>query len=161
PATKLGLPTVPTGSLGLYSRGVRTHHTWVDAPPAALELKAKAGLVYGNRGAAALALYPAAEAEGKAVAQATVAPDQPEHVVRLKTAFAGLHRLEVSDRSAGTALTWPAGLAVTVRSDPEAPASFHGRWSLYFYVPRGTKVVGGYASGVGVLLDGDGKKVYE
>ncbi len=161
PAAKLGLPTVPTGSMGLYSRGVRTYFTWIDQAPATLELKAKAGVIYGNRGAASLALYPAAEVEGKAVARATVPPDKQAHDVALKTASAGLHRLEVSDQTAGTTVTWPEGLTMMVRSSPEFPADFHGRWSLYFYVPKGTKVVGGYASGVGTLLDGDGRKVYD
>src|SRR5262249_32185937 len=41
-----------------------------------------------------------------------------------------------------------------------APTDFHGRWSLYFYVPKGTKVIGGFASGQGNLLDPTGKKVH-
>ena len=48
PAGKLRLPEVPRGSVGLYSRGVRSYHTWVDTKPATLALSAKAGLVYGD-----------------------------------------------------------------------------------------------------------------
>ena len=69
-------------------------------------------------------------------------------------------RLEVSDHAAGTVLSWPAGLPRTVVSSPEQPATFHGRWSLYFYVPKGTREVGGYASGAGAMLDGSGKVVH-
>ena len=148
----------PGGSMGRYSRGTRTYHTWVDRKGATLTLTVRAGLIYTTRGPAKIALYPAGEAE--AVSRAAVAPDRQEHTVRLKTPRAGLHRIEVSDAAAGTSVSWPDGMKMTVRSSPDAPASFHGRWSLWFYVPRGTKVVGGYASGPGVLLDGSGGKVY-
>jgi hypothetical protein len=121
----------------------------------------KAGLVYGNRGPAKLALYPAAEAEGKVVARGEVTPDKTEQVVELKTTFTGLHRVEVTDASAGTAVSFEAGVPVTLWSSPDQPATMHGRWSAYFYVPKGTKTVGGFASGIGVLRDGNGKKVHD
>jgi hypothetical protein len=34
------------------------------------------------------------------------------------------------------------------------------RWSLYFYVPKGTKTVGMFASGSGTLRDGSGATVF-
>ncbi len=37
-----------------------------------------------------------------------------------------------------------------------------GRWDLYFYVPQGTKLVGGYSDSTrGRMLDGDGKLVFD
>ena len=37
-----------------------------------------------------------------------------------------------------------------------------GRWDLYFYVPRGTAVVGGYSNSTrGRMLDGDNKVVFD
>ena len=161
PAAPLKLPDAKPGGVGLYSRGPRTYLTWVGKEPAAVELRAKAGIVYDSRGPARLDLVPLAEPEGKSVAHAEVAPDKAEHPVSLRTTFAGLHRVEVTDAGAGTAVTWTDGLPMTVVSSPDVPAEFHGRWSLYFYVPRGTKVVGGFASGPGTLLDGTGKKVHE
>lgn len=160
PAPRPTQGTTPAGSMGLYSRGTRTYYTWVAKPPATLTLHVRAGLVYGNRGPARIALYPAAETEGKAVAQAEVTPDKEEHAVTLQTSFPGLHRIEVTDAGAGTAVRWPEGMPMTVASSPETPATFHGRWSLTFYVPPGTRTVGGYASGAGVLLDGQGNKVH-
>lgn len=160
PAARLGLPQGKPGSLGLYSRGVRNVFVWMEKP-GTLALTVKAGLIYDNRGPAKLALYPTAEPEGKAVAQAEVAPDKKERPVELKTTFAGLHRVEISDGSAGTSVTLPDGLPATVCSSFEAPAAFHGRWSLVFYVPKGTKVVGGYASGVGTLLNAEGKEAFK
>jgi hypothetical protein len=160
PATPLRLPDAKPGSAGLYSRGVRTYFTWVEKEPATIALKAKGGLVYGNRGPAKLDLYPAAETEGKAVDRAEVTPDKAEHAVSLKTTFTGLHRIEVTDSGAGTAVTWADGVPMTVLSSPDNPADFHGRWSLYFYVPKGATVVGGFASGAGNLLDGSGKVIH-
>lgn len=159
-AAPLKLADGKPGTMGGYSRGTRTVWTWVEKAPATLALTAQAGRIYTNRGDARVALYPQQEPEGKAVAEATVPPDRQEHPVRLATPFAGLHRVELSDGSAGTALRWPEGRAQTILSSPEQPAAFQGRWSLYFYVPRGTREVGGYASGEGRMLDGAGKTVH-
>ncbi|HYH68602.1 MAG TPA: DUF4838 domain-containing protein [Urbifossiella sp.] len=161
PAAPLNLPDAKAGTFGLYSRGVRTYYTWADAEPATFELKAKAGIVYDSRGPAKIDLFPVAEPEGKAVAHADVTPDKADHPFALKTTFAGLHRVEVTDAGQGTNVLWPAGRPVTVVSSPDAPADLHGRWTLVFYVPKGTKQVGGFASGPGALLDPAGKKVHE
>ena len=158
PAGGLSLAEMPVGSMGGYSRGVRTYYTWVERAPAALRLHVKAGLIYASRGDAKIALYAAARPEP--VARAAVAPDKQERAVTLKTPLAGLHRIEVSDAAAGTTVRWAEGVPMTVRSSPETPAAFGGRWSLCFYVPRGTKVIGGYASGPGALLDPAGQKAY-
>jgi hypothetical protein len=160
PAERLKLPDSAAGSLGNYTRGQHTYFLWIERKPAALTLRVKGGIIYGNVGDAKLALYPAAEEEGKAVAETSVKPDREVHSVELKTNYVGLHRVVVTDGSGGTTVTWPDGVPLTIRSSPEDPTSLPGRWSLYFYVPRGTKVVGGYASGQGTLLDGGGKTVH-
>jgi hypothetical protein len=161
PATALKLPEVSPGNMGTLGRGTRQFYTWTEKTPAALALQVTAGLIYQNRGPAKLALYPKAETEGKAVDQAEVAPDKTERGVQLRTTLAGLQRLEVSDGTAGTRVRWQDGVAMTVQSSPESPIGFNGAWTLYFYVPKGTKVVGGFASaGKGTLRDGAGKVVY-
>lgn len=160
PAEKLGLPEKPAGSTGLYSRGTRSYYTWIADPAQPLKLTVRAGLVYGNRGPARFALYPAAETLGQAVAHAEVPPDKTEHPITLKTTFTGLHRIEVTDAAAGTAVTWPEGMPMTLQSSPDARDNFHGRFTLYFYVPKGTKTVGGYSSGLGTLVNGSGKEVH-
>ena len=35
-----------------------------------------------------------------------------------------------------------------------------GRWSGYFYVPKGAKQVAGFGGGAGTILNADGKKVF-
>jgi len=140
---------------------VRNDFTWVVQPPATLSLKVKAGVIYTTRGPAKIELYPAAEAEMKSVAHAEIAPDKEEHEVELKTTFSGLHRIEISDETAGTSVALSTHAPLTIISSQDNPAAFHGRWSLYFYVPKGTKIVGGFASGEGSLLNASGKKVHE
>ncbi len=160
PASPLKLPSVKTGSTGLYSRGVRNFFTWIDKAPAELKLQASGGVVYTNKGDAVFNLFPADEVESKSVAEVKIAADKTEHPVLLKTTYQGLHRVELSDHSAGTRTHWPDGVPMTLVSRPDAPVNFAGKWTMYFYVPKGTKVIGGYAAGAGDLLDGAGKKVH-
>ncbi len=157
---ELKLPDVAPGNFGLYSRGVKHYWIWAPEGGTTFKFQAKAGRVYQNRGDAKFALYPASEVEGKAVAHAGVPSDRESHDVTLSTGHSGLHRLEVSDSSAGTEIIWPSGSPITVASSPEQPAAFNGRWSLYFFVPKGTKSIGGFASGAGILKDGSGKKAH-
>src|SRR5207247_1270321 len=116
PATPLTLPTVPAGNAGLYYRDRSTFYTWAAKPPAPLALTVKGGLLYQNLGDVKLTLYQAGATEP--VDRMSVTPDQKEHVVRLQPRALGLHRVEVSDRTAGTSLSWPAGTAWTIPAGP-------------------------------------------
>ncbi|MBT0653107.1 DUF4838 domain-containing protein [Geomobilimonas luticola] len=160
PVTPLKLPPVSTGNMGSFSRGTRVYHTWIDKAPVSLAFNVTAGYIYNNLGDAKLSLYPSMETEREAGEKASVAPDKHPHKILLKTAFTGYHRLEVQDASAGTRIEYQDDLPMTVQSSLDSPAGFTGRWSLYFYVPKGTKEVGGYSSGVGVVLNGHGQQVY-
>ncbi len=56
-----------------------------------------------------------------------------------------------------TRVVWPGDVPQTFRSVLDEPLELRGRWSLYFYVPRGTRQVGGFATATtGRLLDGSG-----
>jgi hypothetical protein len=160
PATPLKLSSGKPGGFNMI-RGSQDFYTWVEKAPATITLQAVGGQIYKDRGEAKFELFPIAEAEMKSVAAAGVAPDKEAHEVQLKTTFPGLHRLNVSDGAAGTSLNWPTGAALTVESSLENPPHFAGgRWTMYFYVPKGTKVIGGYrTAGAGQLLDPDGKSV--
>jgi hypothetical protein len=151
-ARSLKLATVPTGSTGLLSRGLRTYYTFIESAPATISLQASGGHIYQSQGDAKISLYPLLEPEGKAVAQAAIPPDKHEHAVELKSTFTGLHRIEVFDGTSGTKVNWPDGTPTTLPSSVDKPTHFHGRWNLYFYVPKGTKIVGGFASGPGRLV---------
>ncbi len=160
PASKLKLAAVKTGSAGLYSRGLREFQTWVDQAPTQFKLQASAGVVYANKGDATFNLFPADEVEGKSVSEAKVPPDKLDHDLVLATTFKGLHRIVVTDQSAGTRTRWLDGTPMTIISCLDNQPKLLGRWSMYFYVPKGTKIIGGYASGMGDLLDSSGKKVH-
>lgn len=156
-ARPLRLPEVPIGSAGLYFRDHPVFYTWATGPTAAFSLMVKAGLLYQNLGNARLSLHRAGAEE--ASDKTKVPPDQKEHAVQLKASAAGLHQVVLSDRTAGTSLSWPDGTPWTIPAGQKEATVLHGRWTLYFYVPKGTKVVAGYAEGLGELLDGGGKKV--
>lgn len=91
------------------------------------------------------------------------------NAIRLKSPHAGLHRLDAQD-GGGTHITWPADIRVTVESGFASPAvnsQFRGVWTLYAYVPKGTRVIGGWSARVenwaprpaGRLVDPTGKPV--
>lgn len=162
PVGPLALPDVPTGSAGLYLRNTLNFYTWVNEgakeEPAGLPLTVKAGLIYQSVGDARLRLFRVGEAEP--VAKAAAPPDQKEYEIHLQPRQPGLHRVEFADRSGGTLLSWPAGTPWTLSASEEDIAELQGRFTLYFYVPTGTKVVAGYAESIGEMQDGDGQKVY-
>ena len=169
PATPLKLPSVTKrGSHGIYLRRSRDFWTWIeprdssDKPlPVEIKLKVTAGVIYTNNGPAKIALFPAAEVEGKSVSHAEVPPDRAEHDVTLTTTFTGLHRVEITDRGAGTRVDWLSDLPATIVSSTIAPAHLFGRWDMSFYVPRGTITIGLFADGPGKLLDPTGKLAFE
>ena len=76
--------------------------------------------------------------------------------------------VETWDGGDYTRLEWPPGMPVTIESGidtPDVTSHFRGPWSLYFYVPKGTGLVGGWAARVanwaprisGRLVDPDGQ----
>jgi len=159
PATPLKLTSEKTGSMGLYSRSPRVYYSWVNDPPATYHLQVKGGVIYTNRGETQIDLYPDAETEGKSVAHAEVPPTRTVEDVELTSKFPGLHRLEILAGGAASA-TWEEGPPMTIESSFERPARLHGRWTLYFYVPAGTKVVGGFAQSQGKVLNANGQVVH-
>lgn len=156
PAGPLGLPQAPVGSAGLYFRDSPVFYTWATGKEA-VSLTVKAGLIYQNLGNARVSLHRVGAVD--AVDQTALPPDQKERVIRLQTSAAGLHRVSITDRSAGTSLSWPEGTPWTIPAGPKEVTELHGRWTLYFYVPKGAKTVAGFAEGLGELLDADGKRV--
>jgi hypothetical protein len=69
--------------------------------------------------------------------------------------------VDITTRGHAAHVRWPDGTPAVFASSIEEPASLAHRIDLYFYVPKGTTVVGGFADGVGAMLDGDGKRVFD
>jgi hypothetical protein len=149
--------TPPAGSY--QGRGRQVLHVWVDQTPATLRLEVTGGLIpqYRDRGDVVVRLYPADEVEGRHVAEGSTPPDGGTRTIDLTTTHIGHHRIEYSDGSDMTRVQWPAGLGVTYEMGTQHSGRFSGRQTLYFFVPRGTKVVGGYITGgEGSVLDAEG-----
>ena len=161
PATPLKLASGKPGTFGELQRGTGNYWTWIDKAPAEIRLKVTAGLVYQNQGPAKVRLFPMAETQGESVSEDEAAPDKQAHEIVLKTSFTGLHRIEVEDHRAGSRIEFPEGLHVTFNATADQTAMLSGRHDLYFFVPAGTAVVGGYADGEGRVLNGAGAKVHE
>jgi len=165
PSTPLHFPEVKRGTFnGVAPMGTQNFLTWLDAP-GALKLKVSGGHIVHYRKIASnvqTILYAEANPKvGEEVAfDESVAPDGIENELSLKSPFEGLHQIKV----------WPPSNRAKVENEPSTPLTMEssmkasnrlaGSWSLYFYVPKGTKIVGGFASSrSGTILDGNGKKV--
>jgi len=138
------------------SRGTNRLYTWIDKAPAVIRLKVTGGTIYQGRPDVTIRLFPAAEAEGKAVAEAAAPTDEQSRDIELKTNFTGLHVIEISDRMAGMKVEWEAGQPLTLEMST-AQRYDAGQQLFFFYVPKGTKVIGGLSSADGTLIDPDGK----
>jgi len=158
PAAPLKLPKVAPGTIGSLGRGVQTFYTWVAGAPAEIRLKVTGGLIahYRDRGDAKVDLWRVLPGGDRHVAGGCTAPDGVERAVVLKAAHVGLHKITVSDGNDATRVRWPDGTPMTVLSSRPQPARLLTRWSMYFYVPKGTKTIGLFADGAGTLRDGTG-----
>ena len=171
PATRLKLPKVAPGSFPGEPQDHQQYWVWI-AQPGALDLAIRVQKVWANR-LPKVSLYSPLEVSLKAVASdESYRPDGKERRIVLKTPYAGLHRVETVDGGDFTRITWPAGTPVSVESGidtPDVTSHFRGAWSLYFYVPKGTRIIGGWASRVanwaprisGKMLDPDGKEALD
>ncbi len=156
-------------------RGSQEYWVWMDAP-GTLTVQARAGTVYNSRGSAKVQLFHGedivgdqngedAEAEEELLAPVPietkeVPPDAELHDIVFTIPKAGLYCVRGSDRMMGTQLQLPPGTPAVVRSALGRTTGFGSRWNLYFYVPKGTKYVGGFAYGDGKVHNGDGKLVF-
>lgn len=160
-ATRLKLKTPVPGRLDAYVRHRLVYLAWLPAP-GTLHLEVTGGQISTAGKPEATLSLSAAEDPTAGVAASTKAPlDLQAHPVELTSPFKGLHRLEVAEGGRGAALRWPEGTAITIPSSPETQTLLRGRgWELYFYVPAGTRVVGGVADGAGEVLDSDGRVLH-
>jgi hypothetical protein len=171
-ARRLGLPSVPRGTFPAEPQDHQQYWVWVPEGAGALELKVQVQKVWANR-MPKISLYSSLEVALKAVASDEgYRPDGKQYPIRLPTPYAGLHRVETLDGGDFTRIDWPTGMPVTVESGidtPDVTSHFRGSWTLYFYVPKGTKLVAGWASRVanwaprvsGKLLDAAGREVLD
>ncbi|MCL2120069.1 MAG: DUF4838 domain-containing protein [Planctomycetaceae bacterium] len=170
PAAKvLGLPETPQGYFPTESQDLQVYQIYLPEGEKELELKVTVRPLWKSR-TTKISMYSPSEVTVQTpVAEEEDYPaDGKEHTIRLKSPFDGLHNIVVLDGGDFTKITWPEGLPVSVESDINSShtlSHFRGNWTLYFYVPRGTKQIGGWASRIaswaprtsGKMLDPEGK----
>ena len=141
---------------------MQTFYTWTEGPAAAIALKVTGGLIahYRDRGDAKVDLWRVGGGGEEHVDHGQTAPDGVERTIVLRAGHAGLHKITVSDGNDATRVRWEAAAPMTIVSSRRRPAKLSTRWSLYFYVPKGTKTVGLFADGGGSLRDGAGATVF-
>ena len=164
PATPLKLPAVKPGNHGDAYRGKVKFYTWFSEGAQQIDLQVTGGLIpwYRDRGNVSFELHAEQEATLEAVdANATTPPDGNEYAVSLQSPYTGLHWLEWTDGSDRSRVVLPEGLPWTIRSTMDDRMRLAGSWSLYFYVPKGTRIIGGFAASTGGwVVNPVGERVY-
>jgi hypothetical protein len=138
------------------TRGLCKLYFWPTNTPFDVTLKVTAGLIYNCFGDTTVKLFPAAETTGAAVDSVSVAPDQVTRTITLKSTYEGLHRIEWSDRAAKTRIDWPAGFGGTWTCSESEPFKLAAT-QIFFYVPRGTRIIGGRSNAGMTFVNPAGK----
>ncbi|MDF1744278.1 MAG: DUF4838 domain-containing protein [Gimesia sp.] len=167
PANSLNLAEVKPGILS-SGRGTQTFHTYVSTPSTPIELQVTGGLIahYRDRGNVKIEVWKIGGAsqtgdrETFITKDQSVPPDGKTRTVRLAIQEPGMHRFTVSDGGDRTSVQWKQNTAMVMRSSLEQPIVTSGRWSLYFYVPEGTKRIGLHGGGTGSILDPEGQEQF-
>ena len=170
--TPLGLPDLPSGKLPPVPQDWQNYLVWIDKAPAEIKLKITVKHVWNNR-PHLVSLFSPKAVDIEAVDTSDICrPDGKEREVVLRTPYRGLHRILLRDGGDYSYIKWPKGIPVTLPSSMDTQGvknQFRGAWTLYFYVPKGTKHVAGWASRIanwaprisGKLVDADGQAVMD
>ncbi len=162
-ARSLELPSdLPRGDLG-SGRGKQMFYTRVERAPAKVTLRVTGGLIahYRDRGNVRIEAWKidgagaGGQRETLSASDRSVPPDGKEHTVTLFLKEVGLYRIALSDGKDRTRVDWDPSLAMTVRSAADDPmnSTYAGPWLMYFYVPKGTRVVGLFGGEHGEIRD--------
>jgi hypothetical protein len=167
PATPLHLPEVQRGNFNSVApMGEQNFMTWLNAP-GEVKLKISGGHIVHYRNISSnvqARLYAEANPEvGEEVAyDDSIAPDGVMRELSLKSPFEGLHQIKVVSPSNRAMVDNEPSTPLTMEASLDESNQFSSFWSMYFYVPKGTKIVGGFAANSsGTILDGDGKPVFD
>jgi len=166
---------VPTRSLLLgevaagraaRGRGRRSWYTYLDKS-GEIVLHVTGGLIahYRDRGNVKVTVWKlrgaseTGERESVVAQNNSVPPDGKQRTIRFPLQQAGLYRIELNDGMDMTQVTWPDSQSMTMKMTiDDHPRMFSGRWSLWFYVPRGTTKIGLYVdTSGGSVLRPDGE----
>jgi hypothetical protein len=146
-----------TRAVSHYETGNQSWYVWIASTQTSFEFTGKGGVVYLTKGDSTVKLVNVAtgEVEGTVVLPA----NNLKAAYSIPVSGSGLFRLDVVDTKGGFDLDWDKTYAVTKILSEGTPTKFDGSgdWDMYFYVPLGTKTIGGYWSNVGCeLIDPNG-----
>lgn len=168
-ADRLKLPEVRPGQWG-PGRGKQTFYTRVSAVPTVLKMQITGGLIahYRDRGNVRIDLWKIGGASGTGERETLVAqdrsvpPDGNEHTVELTVKEPGLYRLTLDDGNDRTLFQWNCPLPLAIKSTLDEPmnGNYSDLWQLYFYVPKGTKIVGIFGGEHGEVRDSADRPVF-
>lgn len=167
-AAPLHLPASSAGVLGT-GRGKQIFHTYIDQPGGALELQVTGGLIahYRDRGNVKIGLWQiggaseTGERETLVQEDRSVPPDGKPYSIKLTVKQPGLYKIVAEDGSDMTLIRQTSSNPWTVTSSNDEPMNrFYGDWTLYFYVPRGTKTLGLFGGERGEVCDSAGRSVF-
>jgi len=162
-ALKLGTETAGSAQRG---RGRRSFYAFVAKVPAQVSLTITGGLIahYRDRGNIRVELWKTGgasrtrERQTLVASDRTVPPDGKPHPITLSVKETGLYRIDLSDGGDLTSVVWPNGQPICFKSSIDQPINTNGRWSLYFYVPRGTRTLGLHANSHGRIIGPAGEE---
>ena len=166
-AEALGFADAPAGSVPTVPQDRHTYYVWVDEAPSTIHMKVTVQKVWANRPHEIKLYSPKDVTIGVVDESGIVQPDGQTYDVMLETPHDGLHRIETRDGGDYTRIAWPEDMPVTLPGGLDQPGVFNhfrGAWTMYFYVPKGTKHVAGWAQRIanwaprisGTLKDADG-----
>ncbi len=158
-ADALSLPATDPRAKGsyAYSRWTQRFYVWVESGEITLKVKSN---ILRSSSKSTLSLTSLTEQSGTQQDQTTLIPGKDEVSITLKTQAKGLHVINLNDHGAGTLVTADDGTAFVMESSKEQTAHLRNRWTMYFYVPKETKAIGGYSTGAGQLKDSTGTTVF-
>ena len=135
------------GTIGRYdaSRGDQLSYTWSNYEGDIISFFARRGTIYLNRGPVRFFLDSPKEVLEIPVAEYEV--ESTSYVpVTMPTPYSGVHKLYWQDGNNRTHIGWTAGQRPWVFPVAATGARFRpeSRMVMFFYVPKGTTVVGGY-----------------
>lgn len=152
-----------SGQEPMHLVGNNTFYLYADQPKQGLDLEINGARLWPGRGPVRLTVYAEEDAEvDKPVAELEIPADKNPHKVHIPSEFAGVHRVEISDGGSGTLVSWPEGRKAVMPASPAEKMRFVSsyKYDLYFYVPTGTKVIGGFSSrSIGTIRTADGTDV--
>ncbi len=146
-AEKLTLNKVPPGRFPDAPQDRQQWWLWL-AQPTGLDITVTINKKWENR-TPELKLFAINSVHPDPVAiNDTIRADNLEHHLHLASSHTGLHRLDTRDGGDVTLIKWP-DIPISIESGIDTPGvtnHMRGTWTLSFYVPKDTKIVGGWAS---------------